>query len=235
MDSRGLCLLLGTTIALGSLTACGGPDDPIYQPQILPWAYRYTGPGKFDGKSGEVFFPGTPSPVNETGPDLPPEERAKYCAVHVEPEPDSEVKNKFLADLSAAWKREASYGPFEQPFGLTFSFSASQGRASLSGALFESDETITFDSVFVSKPVADGRYKDYRIVELPADNNAGAAVFAAAFMPGAKGRNNPALFLTARKYWRFGQTDRIRTTDAVFARDKDGESSVRLWIYPIKN
>ena len=232
MHCRQLVPFLLIPSCLGAV-GCGihfPSDDSSSQPPPKQ-IYLYRGEGRYLPSDGEVRFQGSQPGSGDSAPDLPADERSRYCAVYAQAEPDDATRSKFLSDLDGQWSRDLDGSDFA-PFGATFTFSMSGTSASLSGALFQPMEEIDFKRICLSKPIEGGRYAGFRVVELEANNNAGVAFFAARFIDAARGRRNPVLLLTERKYERYGATDPVKPLESVFSASQEHEGSARLWVYP---
>ncbi|OFZ52939.1 MAG: hypothetical protein A2428_06975 [Bdellovibrionales bacterium RIFOXYC1_FULL_54_43] len=168
--------------------------------------------------------------------ELTPEERANYCAILVDPEPNQAIREGVLQELAGTWKRARKNTDFlGVPFGDTFQFIPDQQYAQLSGALFEPAEEIHAKRICVSAVLErTDQYTGFRLIEFLAENNEGAAVIGIKFARPQLGHDYPVLWMTERQYYRYGQNNQPRDPDAAFETNHSDEVSARIWVYPTR-
>lgn len=226
-------ILVGALVVSTALLACG-------KKELEP--YFYEGAGQYSQSTGEVKFPGEHALYGKTTvAKYDATERSKFCAIDTEAETDETAREAFLSELNGTWAidtikdRDLSKPDADLPTYLKFRFSAAASSADLYkvGFLFTSEvENIQFKRICVSKELKDpGNYQGFRIVELEAKNNEGIAIFAVKFHQSPV-RKHPILLMTHRVYTRYGQTSSLSSESSVFRTSDDGESSVRISVFP---
>ncbi len=238
MKSISSALLVAAVFALVGASGCAPKpyDHESMSGASDAWA------GKFESGEGEVVFLSDAKAANNVAVEVPtdywknaPKRDDQHCVLDVELETDEPARKSALDTLNGAWKKYVEGGSgFGGPGYMKFRFDQKASSAfSSSSGILDGDKSITYKKLCLSKPLKrkDG-YNGMRVVEMLAENNEGAAMFAFKTKARRDDPKKPVLLLTKYNYLRWAQDSKTLTSvEEIFRSYDTKELGVRVMVY----
>lgn len=174
----------------------------------------------------------SPTPTAQIIQGMSAAQRAQYCFLYVTPESDNQARQAFITQLQGTWDYFPNSGtsPGDVPSEddndkKTFDFDTKRDVATLTeySLLGKNIEDIAWNKLCISQPLGSdqGAFAGFRMVEMMANDNSGAAAVAVKIAPG------PVLFLSDYYY----QPD---ATDALTDLPTALSNMSNIWEYSTK-